>query len=85
MLIRNPYYSWRLLGTERSAKRDDALVHEMDHLLGRRDDDAFRNLVDQHAPNCRLHRDLLHQMPSAARTGRTGEMSAASSRFAGSK
>jgi predicted metal-dependent hydrolase len=39
------------------------LVHEMVHLLERLHNDRFRDLMDQHMPKWRLHRDGLNQTP----------------------
>lgn len=39
------------------------LVHELVHLLERRHNDRFRDLMDQFLPQWRLHRDILNKAP----------------------
>lgn len=39
------------------------LVHELVHLLERRHNDRFRELMDQFMPQWRLHRDTLNKVP----------------------
>ena len=41
------------------------LVHELVHLIERRHNERFRDLMDHHQPSWRLHRDELHRAPLA--------------------
>ena len=41
------------------------LVHEMVHLIERRHNDRFRDLMDRHMPQWRMHRDALNRAPLA--------------------
>ncbi len=41
------------------------LVHEMVHLLERDHNNRFRELMDRHMPQWRLHRDELNRAPLA--------------------
>ena len=41
------------------------LVHEMVHLIERRHNDRFRELMDSHLPQWRLYRDELNSAPLA--------------------
>jgi hypothetical protein len=47
------------------------LVHEMVHLLERRHNDRFRELMDRLMPQWRLYRDELNRAPLPTRTGGT--------------
>ena len=41
------------------------LVHEMVHLIERRHNERFRDLMDRHMPQWRMHRDALNRAPLA--------------------